>query len=74
MDTSKDKEKVCNCVNEWRLEAIKYSKRYLIIVCDTYDYDIYPVFTDSDNFDEMRQEFSQNMHYITNIIEILEKG
>ncbi len=32
MDATKNKEKVCDCVNKWRREAIKHSKRYLIIL------------------------------------------
>lgn len=56
---------------EWLEKARAQGAKYLLNVCDTWDYDNYPVFLDTD--DELtaaRKTYSQNMQRIDAILDV----
>ena len=59
-------------VNGWIETAKEMGATHIISVCDTFDYDDYPVFVmPHENVDERKKEFDRkNMQRINEIIEI----
>ena len=59
-------------VNRWIEHAIKEKYKYIISVCDTFDYGDYPVYCVDEN--ELKEEYSKynriNMQKINEIIRI----
>lgn len=53
----------------WFQEGVKNKKDFLIVVCDTFDWDDYPIFTKGDaNFE--KQYVSHNEHNMQKIMEV----
>jgi len=58
-------------VTQWQTEAKRRGATHLISVCDTFDYDDYPVYVmEGDNLEELKKRYSSNMQSINEIIEI----
>jgi hypothetical protein len=56
--------------NEWKVEGVAKGAKYLISVCDTFDYDDYPVYVmPNDNLEEKKSEFDGvNMQRINEVV------
>lgn len=63
-------------VDRWIQIAKKNGARYIISVCDTWDYDDYPVFVmPDDNLEEMKARYNgKNMQRINEVITINPDG
>jgi hypothetical protein len=58
-------------VEEWIRRGYKQGAKYLVSVCDTFDYDDYPVFVKTDEeLAAAKVKYSQNMQRINEVIEI----
>lgn len=58
-----------NEIREWFLRGIEQKATHLIVVCDTFDYDDYPVFVGKDeNVKEIESEYDgKNMQSIMEV-------
>lgn len=62
-------------VNRWIELAKKNNHKYIISVCDTWDYDDYPVFFDDvKTLEENYSKYTINMQKINEIIRINDDG
>ena len=63
-------------IDGWIKEAKRKGAKYIISVCDTWDYDDYPVYVmPNESLTEKRANYSSgNMQSINEIIEILPNG
>jgi hypothetical protein len=63
-------------VNRWIVTAKKQGAKYIISVCDTWDYDDYPVYVmPKDDLNEIKKKYSGvDMQRINEIIELKEDG
>jgi hypothetical protein len=63
-------------VNRWIETAKKQKAKYIISVCDTFDYDDYPVYcADKKELNEKLDKYDgKNMQRINEIIEICDDG
>jgi len=59
-------------VERWKETAKKQKAKYIISVCDTFDYDDYPVYVSAmENLEEVKKEYNGvNMQRINEVIEI----
>jgi len=59
-------------LQRWLSEAKKQKAKYIISVCDTFDYDDYPVYCkDKKELDKKRKHYDdKNMQRINEIIEV----
>ena len=58
-------------VSNWEARGINGGYKWLISVCDTFDYSDYPVFVYIDeDLDEIKKEYSTNMQQINEIIDL----
>ena len=62
-------------VDRWIEEAKRKKAKYIISVCDTFDWDDYPVYVMPDeDLDEKKKPYRINMQRINEVIEIKEDG
>ena len=55
-------------ITKWFEQAKQAKAEFLIIVCDTFDYEDYPIFTNTGNFDEnFERHNGKNMQKIMEI-------
>lgn len=61
-------------VNRWKQKAIIKGSRYLVSVCDTFDYDDYPVYCkDEEELEEAKAKYDgSNMQRINEVIDMEE--
>jgi hypothetical protein len=58
-------------LSRWFDEGIKANQKYMIVVCDTFDYKDYPVYTGEDNFKEQYQKHDGvNMQRIMEVYDL----
>lgn len=59
-------------LSDWFDEGIKNSQKYMIVVCDTYDYEDYPVYADSDSeYEEKQKKYTiNNMQTIMEVYDL----
>lgn len=56
-------------VDRWISTAKKMGARYIISVCDTFDYDDYPVYVmPGESLEKRKQEYTGNMQRINEVI------
>jgi hypothetical protein len=58
--------------NEWKKRGREQGAKYMISVCDTFDYDDYPVFVMSeDNLEDIKRKYDGiNMQRINEVVEL----
>lgn len=63
-------------VDRWIKDAKKKKARFIISVCDTWDYDDFPVYVmPNENLEEKKKSYNGvNMHTINEVIRINEDG
>ena len=62
-------------VDRWIAEGQKRGAKYIISVCDTWDYDDYPVYVmPDDNLEEQKTKYSGNMQRINEVITLNADG
>lgn len=62
-------------VNRWIEIAKKNKHKYILSVCDTWDYDDYPVFFDNlETLKEKYDKYTTNMQKINEVIRINDDG
>jgi hypothetical protein len=54
-------------INMWFDEGVQLKRDYMIVVCDTFDYENYPIFVDTKDFDQVYAEYSKNMQRIMEV-------
>jgi hypothetical protein len=60
---------------EWAREGLSTSKKYLIVVCDTYDYEQYPKFGTDDDVAQLYADCNAaSMQRVEGLYEILADG
>jgi hypothetical protein len=63
-------------VNRWIETAKAHGSKFILSVCDTFDYDDYPVYCD--NLKEVEEEYQHhhgvNMQWVNEIIRINDNG
>ena len=52
-------------IEEWYDEGIKTNKKYMFVICDTFDYEDYPVFTDNINYEEGEMQEVMEVYDLT---------
>lgn len=58
-------------LSEWFDRGVKNGQRYMIVVCDTFDYDDYPVFCTVEEFKKSYQDHNdQNMQRIMEVYDL----
>ena len=43
-------------INRWFDNGVTYHRDFMIVMCDTYEYDNYPVYCSADEFDEVYEK------------------
>lgn len=62
-------------VDRWIDTAKEKKAKYIISVCDTFDWDDYPVYImPNEDLEERKKEYRGNMQRINEVIEIKEDG
>lgn len=57
--------------DRWLKEAKRQKAKYIIDICDTWDYDNYPVYISSDKeLKKAKERYSQNMQKIDAIVDV----
>ncbi len=58
-----------NEIREWFLRGIEQKATHLVVVCDTFDYDDYPVFVESnENVKEVESQYDRkNMQKVVEV-------
>jgi len=65
------KNGVSETLKEWIEEGIKNKNKYLIVVCDTFDQEEYPIFCKDDKeFSFQKEEHNKNMQRVVTIINL----
>lgn len=62
-----------NEISRWFDEGVKKGKKYLIVVCDAFDHEDYPVFTDDKDFSDKYEHYKKaNMQRIMEVYNLNE--
>ena len=55
---------------EWIEEGKQQRKDFLLVVCDTFSYEDYPVYSSAEKLEETRSEYSKNMQSVHEVIDL----
>lgn len=57
-------------IEDWKKNGKKLGADYLIVVCDTFDYEDYPVYCKKKDLEFEKAEHSKNMQRIMEVIKL----